>query len=90
MRARELTETLTMLEAAGVDGTFVAEFVTAAATFCDKPRYELDMNAFSLVKTYRRGSGTTYPDMTWEPKHSFRAVADFYAGHSGDAEQTSR
>jgi hypothetical protein len=90
MQARELTETLTMLEAAGVDGAFVAEFVTAAATFSDKPRYDLDMNAFSLVKTYRRGNGTTYPDMTWEPKQSFRAVADFYAGHSGDAEQTSR
>jgi hypothetical protein len=24
-------------------------------------------------------SGTTYPDMLWEPKESFRAVADFYA-----------
>jgi len=24
--------------------------------------------------------GTTYPDMPWEPKQSFRAVADFYAG----------
>ena len=23
--------------------------------------------------------GTTYPDMTWEPKESFKAVADFYA-----------
>ena len=23
--------------------------------------------------------GTTYPDMTWEPKKSFRAVADWYA-----------
>jgi hypothetical protein len=90
MQARELTETLTILDAAGVDGAFVAEFVTAAATFSDKPRYDLDMNAFSLVKTYGRGKGKTYPDMTWEPKQSFRAVADFYAGHSGDAEQTGR
>ncbi|HEY5986851.1 MAG TPA: hypothetical protein VIV12_10810 [Streptosporangiaceae bacterium] len=24
-------------------------------------------------------SGTTYPDMPWEPKQSFQAVADFYA-----------
>jgi hypothetical protein len=79
-----------MLEAAGVDGAFVAEFVTAAATFSDRPRYDLDINAFSLAKTCRRGNGTTYPDMTWEPKQSFRAVTDFYTGHSGDAEQTSR
>jgi hypothetical protein len=25
--------------------------------------------------------GATYPDMTWEPKESFRAVADFYANN---------
>ena len=25
--------------------------------------------------------GTTYPDMPWEPKESFRAVADYYAKH---------
>ena len=81
MQARELTETLTILDAAGVDGAFVAEFVTAAATFSDKPRYDLDMNAFALVKTYRHGKGTTYPDMNWEPKQSFHAVANYYAAH---------
>jgi len=90
MQARELAETLTILDGAGVDGAFVHEFVTAAATFSDKPRYDLDMNAFSLVKTYRHGKGTTYPDMNWEPKQSFRAVAACYAGHSGGAEQTGR
>lgn len=25
--------------------------------------------------------GDTYPDMTWEPKESFKAVADYYAKH---------
>jgi hypothetical protein len=35
--------------------------------------------ALSLVKTYAAGRGRTYPDMTWEPKESFRAVADFYS-----------
>jgi hypothetical protein len=79
MQARELTEMLTILDAAGVDGAFVAEFVTAGATFSDRPRYDLDMNAFALVKTYRHGKGTTYPDMNWEPKQSFRAVANWYA-----------
>ncbi|MBO0830333.1 MAG: abortive infection protein [Actinobacteria bacterium] len=79
MQARELTETLTALDAAGVEGAFVAEFVTAAAMFSDKPRYDLDMNAFALVKTYRHGKGTTYPDMNWEPKQSFHAIADYYA-----------
>jgi len=26
--------------------------------------------------------GTTYPDMPWQPKQSFRAVASFYAAHT--------
>lgn len=68
----------------------MAEFVTAGSTFSEEPRCDLDKNAFSLVKTYRHGKGTTYPDMSWEPKQSFRAVADFYAEHSDDAKQTSR
>jgi len=81
MQARELTETLAILDAAGVDGAFVAEFVTAEGTFSEDARYDLDMNAFALVKTYRHGNGTTYPDMIWEPKQSFYAVADYYAAH---------
>ncbi len=87
MQARELGETLAILEDAGVDGAFVNEFVTAEATTSDEPRYDLDMNAFSLVKTYRRGKGTTCPDMNWEPKQSFSAVADFDAGHHDGPDQ---
>jgi len=37
------------------------------------------MSALSLVKTYAGGHGTTHPDMPWEPKESFRAVAAYYA-----------
>jgi hypothetical protein len=37
------------------------------------------MTATSLVKTYARGHGSTYPDMAWEPKQAFGAVASFYA-----------
>jgi hypothetical protein len=40
------------------------------------------MNGYSLVKSYEGGKhGTTYPHMTWEPKESFKAVADYYAQH---------
>ena len=38
------------------------------------------MNSHSLVKSYEGGQhGATYPDMTWEPKKSFYAVAEYYA-----------
>ena len=44
-------------------------------------RHDLDMTATSLVKTYACGHGTTYPDLPWEPKQAFGAVASFYATH---------
>jgi len=34
------------------------------------------------VKTCASGHGAIYPAMPWEPKASFLAVADFYAGAS--------
>ena len=48
-------------------------------THSTDPRHDLDMTATSLVKTYPRGRGTTYPDLPWEPKQAFSAVASFYA-----------
>lgn len=81
LQARELTETLTILQAEGADGAFVSEFVAPRDTYSDEARYDLDMSAMSLVKSYAGGHGSTYPDMTWEPKKSFQAVAGFYAGH---------
>lgn len=79
LQAREITETLRILDAAGVDGAFVCTFVEPIAPFSEDARYDLDMSALSLVKTFAKGHGSTYPDMTWEPKKAFRAVADYYA-----------
>jgi hypothetical protein len=81
LQARELAETLAILDAEGVDGAFVEEFVTPINPYSDTAAHDLDMSALSLVKTYDGAHGVTYPDMTWEPKKSFRAVADFYAAH---------
>jgi hypothetical protein len=77
-QARELTKTLGILDAEGMDGAFVWTFADPWLTYSD-PRHDLDMAATSLVKTYARGSGTTYPGLPWEPKPAFAAVASFYA-----------
>ena len=68
LQARQLTRTLSLLDSAGVDGAFVWTFVDPRWTFSEDPRYDLDMSAASLVKTYADRHGTTYPDMPWEPK----------------------
>jgi hypothetical protein len=43
-------------------------------------RHDLDMIATSLVKTYARGHGTTYPDLPWEPKAGVRRRGQLLRG----------
>jgi hypothetical protein len=80
-QARELTKTLGILDAEGVDGAFVWTFADPWLTYSADPRHDLDMTSTSLVKTYARGHGSTYPGLSWEPKQAFAAVASFYATH---------
>jgi len=80
LQARELIETLGILDAAGVDDAFVFAFAFPLYMYDSDPRYDLDAASTSLVKSYGGGkNGTTYPDMPWEPKESFKAVAEYFA-----------
>jgi hypothetical protein len=82
MQARELAETLDELERAGVAGALLATFATPEAYTDVDPRYDTDMDSMSLVKALPGGRhGTTYPDMTWEPKEAFAAVARHFASN---------
>ena len=81
MQARELTDQLDILDHAGVEGAFIHTFVAPIAPYHDNPRYDLDMNSYSLVKSYTDKHGVAYPDMLWEPKVAFYAVADYYGRH---------
>ena len=82
MQARELAETLDELERSGVAGALLSTFVTPEAHTDDDPRYDLDMDSMSLVKSLPHGRhGIVYPDMPWEPKEAFAAVAHHFAGH---------
>lgn len=80
MQARELKDMLQILDEAGVDGTFVFTFVTPALPHDPAPRRDLDLAGYALVTTYLDRNGDTYPDMPWEPKQAFTAVATHYAG----------
>jgi len=89
-QAREVAELLRINDEAGVDAAFVFTFVEAGAGLSSEAErallasltFDPDLPRYSLVRSHLDGSrGTTYPDMTWEPKESFRAVADYYANH---------
>ncbi|HXZ99061.1 MAG TPA: abortive infection protein [Candidatus Binatia bacterium] len=80
MQARELAETLDVLEGSGVAGALLSTFATPEAFSDTDPRHDLDMDSMSLVKSLRGGRrGTAYPDMPWEPKKSFNAVAHHFS-----------
>lgn len=82
MQARELAETLDELEHSGVAGALLSTFVTPEAPISDDPRYDLDIDSMSLVKSLPDGRhGKAYPEMRWEPKESFAAVAHHFAYH---------
>lgn len=77
---RELLETF---DAEGVDSTFV--FLFALGNFPHRPdgdpRDDLDLASPGVVKVYEDRLGDTYPDMPWEPKAAFAALADYYWAH---------
>jgi hypothetical protein len=79
LQAREVADMLTVLDKAGVEGAFVLGFASPTLIHRDDPLRDFDMASYSLVKTLPAESqGTTYPDMPWEPKKSFHAVARAY------------
>lgn len=89
-QARELGELLRINDEAGVNATFVFTFVEPGAGLQDEMErqlartlsFDLDIVRYSLVKTFLDARhGSTYPDMPWEPKESFKGVADYYAKH---------
>ncbi|WP_330172708.1 abortive infection protein [Streptomyces sp. NBC_01498] len=67
-----LTELLDLYETHGVHGAYVYEFA-AAKPYSPVPARDLDMASFGLLKSVDGG---------WEPKESFRAVAERYGARS--------
>jgi hypothetical protein len=82
MQAKRLVDNLKLLDKAGFSGAFMDTFIFPFKPYSDTPKNDLDRESSSLVKYYdNERHGTTYPDMTWEPKESFKAVADYYSNH---------
>jgi hypothetical protein len=77
LQARELADQLRTLHEAGVDGAFVLTFVSPNSPYDEDPARDLDMASYALVKTLADGRGATHPDIPWEPKESFKVVADY-------------
>ncbi|GAA3226594.1 hypothetical protein [Nonomuraea helvata] len=80
-QAAYLRELLEIFEAEGVDSAFVYLFALDGFPHRpDDPRRDLDLASPGIVKVLEDRNGDTYPDMPWEPKAAFTALADFYRG----------
>jgi hypothetical protein len=79
-QAADLREVLEIFDAEGIDSAFV--FLFALYNFPHRPdgdpRDDLDLASPGIVKMLEGRSGDTYPDMAWEPKAAFTAVARCY------------
>ncbi|WP_433725073.1 hypothetical protein ACQP2Y_05280 [Actinoplanes sp. CA-051413] len=79
-QATYLRELLEVFDSAGVDATFV--FIFALYDHPHRPggdpRDDLDLASYGIVKVYEDRPGDTYPDLPWEPKAAFTALAEVY------------
>ncbi|WP_190125867.1 hypothetical protein [Streptomyces inusitatus] len=79
-QAAYLSELLEIFETEGVDSAFV--FLFALPGYPHRPdgdpRDDLDRAGLGIVKLLEGRRGETYPDMEWEPKAAFAAVARRY------------
>lgn len=79
-QAAYLSELLEIFETEGVDSAFV--FLFALPGYPHRPdadpRDDLDRAGLGIVKLLEGRRGQTYPDMEWEPKAAFAAVAQRY------------
>jgi hypothetical protein len=79
-QATYLEELLDVFEAEGVDTAFVNTFARYDLPYHGDPHQDLDMASYGVVKVLRERLGHRYPDMAWEPKAAFTALADRYRG----------
>jgi len=79
-QARYLSEVLEVFATEGVDSAFVFLFALHGYPHrpAGDPRDDLDLASFGIVKVLEASRGATYPDMGWEPKLAFGAVASRY------------
>ncbi|GAA3218789.1 hypothetical protein [Actinocorallia longicatena] len=81
-QAAYLSELLEIFDSEGVDSAFV--FLFALYNLPHRPdgdpRDDLDLASLGIVKIFKDRRGDTYPDLPWEPKAAFTAIADHYRG----------
>jgi len=78
-QAAYVREMVEIFDEAGAEGAFIYLFALESYPHRpDDPQRDLDLASLSMVKVLENGRGERYPDMAWEPKAVFDAVAEYY------------
>jgi hypothetical protein len=77
-QATYLRELLEIFAAEGVDTAFANTFASYHLPLRSDPHMDLDIASFGVVKVLEHQRGYAYPDMPWEPKGAFSALAEYY------------
>jgi len=77
-QASYMLELLKIFEAEKVDAAFTTSFASYSLPHRKDPLRDLDIGSYGIVKVYQDKFGETYPDMPWEPKESFRVLANYF------------
>lgn len=78
-QARYVTELMDVFDAEGVDAAFVYTFARYDLTSRGSRHQDFDMASAGVVRVLGdRRHGHRYPDMPWEPKAAFAAIAERY------------
>jgi hypothetical protein len=79
-QAREIIDLLKIFREEGVDSVFLNTFSSYHLPHRENSREDLDMASYGMVKVLENSHGTAYPEMNWEPKVAFNALAENYGG----------
>jgi hypothetical protein len=79
-QVRYLHDVLAIYEAEDIDSAFWHTFAGFEYTrHLTDPHRDFDLASYGVVAVLDHARGTTYPDMAWEPKQVFGALAAAYA-----------
>ncbi len=73
-----LRELMEVFEQEGLEGAFWFTFAGYSLPHRADPAYDLDMASYGVVRMLAEGTGVAYPDLAWEPKEVFHALAAMY------------
>src|SRR6185503_5385951 len=76
-QASYIVELLNLFDAEKVDAVFVNTFVRYDLPHREDPIEDLDLASGGIVKVYTDRLGGAYPEMPWEPKAAFYALAEY-------------